>query len=40
MMFQRQTNILTKDTMHTNKNEYIVELLSIIIKHIKGIDNK
>ena len=35
-----QTNIFTKDTMPTNKNEYIVDLLSIIIKHIKGISNE
>jgi len=34
-----QTNIFTKDTMPSNKNEYIVDLLDIIIKHVKGIDN-
>ena len=35
-----QTNIYTKDTIPENKNEYIIEILSIVLKHIKGIDNE
>ena len=35
-----QTNIYTKDTIPENKNEYIIEILSIILKHVKGIDNE
>ena len=35
-----QTNIYTKDTIPENKNEYIIEILSIILRHIKGIDNE
>ena len=35
-----QTNIYTKDTIPKNKSEYLVELMSIIMKHIKYIDNE
>lgn len=35
-----QTNIYTRDTIPENKNEYIIEILSIILRHIKGIDNE
>lgn len=35
-----QTNIYTKDTIPENKNVYIIEILSIVLRHIKGIDNE
>ena len=35
-----QTNIYTRDTIPENKNEYIIEILSIVLRHIKGIDNE
>ena len=34
-----QTNVYTRDTMPENKNQYIIDLLDIILKHVKGIDN-
>ena len=34
-----QTNIYTKDTIPKNKDEYLVELMTIIIKHIKYFPN-
>ena len=33
-----QTNIYTKDTIPKNKDEYLVELMTIIIKHIKYLN--
>ena len=35
-----QTNIYTRDTIPANKNEYIIEMISIILRHVKDIDNK
>ena len=35
-----QSNIYTKDTIPENKNKYIIELLTVILKHVKHIDNQ
>ena len=35
-----QTNIYTRDTIPENKNEYLIELSSLILSHIKNIDNE
>ena len=35
-----QTNIYTKDTIPQNKNNYVIELLTVILKHVKNIDNQ
>ena len=35
-----QTNIYTRDTIPENKNEYLIELSSLILGHVKNIDNE
>ena len=35
-----QSNIYTKDTIPQNKNNYVIELLTVILKHVKNIDNQ